>query len=74
MRKLDQAPERGRPGIEGCRPGIDLRDVTETACQRLQQLFLLLRRTDKDARLVHAFPVEVVSDYNGIKPEAWSLA
>ena len=49
-----------------------MRDVTETACQRLQQLFLLLRRTDKDARLVHAFPVEVVSDYNGIKPEAWS--
>jgi hypothetical protein len=40
MRKLDQSLKRGRPGIEGCRPGFDVRDVVETACQRLQQLFL----------------------------------
>jgi hypothetical protein len=40
MRKLDQAPERGRPGIERCRPGIDVRDVLESACQRFQHRFL----------------------------------
>ena len=43
MRELDEALQRGRPGIEGCRPGIDLRDVFETVRQRLKQLFLLAR-------------------------------
>jgi hypothetical protein len=40
MRKLDEASECGGPWIEGCRPGIYVRDVFETACQRLQQLLL----------------------------------
>jgi hypothetical protein len=41
MRKLDEASECGGPWMEGCRPRIDVRDVFETACQRLQQLLLL---------------------------------
>jgi hypothetical protein len=41
MRKLEQADQCGGPWIEGCRPGFYVRDVVETACQRLQQLFLL---------------------------------
>ena len=40
MRKLEEADQCGGPWIEGCRPGIDVRDVFETACQRLQQLLL----------------------------------
>ena len=41
MRKLEEAVQCGGPWIEGCRPGIYVRDVFETACQRLQQLLLL---------------------------------
>ena len=41
MRKLDEALQCGGPRIEGCRPGIDVRDVFETTRQRLQQLLLL---------------------------------
>ena len=41
VRKLEEALQRGGPGIEGCRPGLHVRDVFETACQRLQQLLLL---------------------------------
>jgi hypothetical protein len=56
MRKLDEALQCGRPRIERCRPGIHVRDVTETACERLQQLLLLSRRAKEDARFVHVFP------------------
>ena len=55
MRKLEEAFQRGGPRIEGCRPGFDVRDVFETARQRLQQLLLLSRRAQEDARLVHPF-------------------
>ena len=41
MRKLEEAFQRGGPGIEGCRPGFYVRDVFETARQCLQQLLLL---------------------------------
>jgi hypothetical protein len=40
MRKLEEAAQCGAPWIEGCRPGNYVRDVFETACQRLQQLLL----------------------------------
>ena len=40
MRKLEEAAQCGGPWIEGCRPGNDMRDVFETACQRIQQLLL----------------------------------
>ena len=55
MRELEEAVQRGGPGIEGRRPGLDVRDVFETAGQRLQQLLLLSRRAEEDARLVHPF-------------------
>src|SRR5687767_5794070 len=54
MRQLDQAVQRGGPGIEGCRPGIHVRHVLETARQRLEQLRLLARRAKEDAMFVHA--------------------
>jgi hypothetical protein len=41
MGKLEEALQRGGPGIEGCRPGFYVRDVFETACQCLEQLLLL---------------------------------
>src|SRR5262245_4172865 len=40
MRELDEALERGGPRLEGCRPGIYVRDAFQTACQRLQQFSL----------------------------------
>ena len=40
MRKLEEAGQCGGPWIEGCRPGFYVRDVFETARQRLQQLLL----------------------------------
>jgi hypothetical protein len=40
MRKLEEADQCGGPRIEGCRPGIYMRDVFETACQRLHELLL----------------------------------
>jgi hypothetical protein len=43
MRKLDEASKRGRPWIEGRRPGIDMADILESARQRLQQLRLFSR-------------------------------
>jgi hypothetical protein len=39
--QLEEAFEGRGPGIEGCRPGLDARDVLETSRQRLQQLLLL---------------------------------
>jgi hypothetical protein len=41
MRKLEESVQCGGSGIEGCRPWFYVRDVFETACQRLQQLLLL---------------------------------
>ena len=41
MGKLEEAGKRAGAWIEGCRPGFYLRDVFETARQRLQQLLLL---------------------------------
>jgi hypothetical protein len=32
MRELDEALERGGPRLEGCRPGIYVRDAFQTAC------------------------------------------
>jgi hypothetical protein len=43
------------PGLKECGPGIYVRDVFETACQRLQQLLLHCRRAKEDAGLVHPF-------------------
>ena len=40
MRKLEEAGQCGSPWIKGCRPRIYLRDVFETACQRLHQFLL----------------------------------
>src|SRR5215217_1967097 len=54
MRKLDKPLQRCRPRIEGCCPGLYLRDFFETTCQRLQEFLLLSRRAKKDAGLVHA--------------------
>ena len=55
MRKLEKAGQCAGPGIEGCRPGLHVGDVFETARQPLQQLLLHSRRTKKDARLAHPF-------------------
>ena len=41
MGKLEEASKRAGAWIEGCRPGLDMRDVFEAACQSLQQLLLL---------------------------------
>ena len=61
-----EAFQCGGPGIEGRRPGFDVRDVFETARQRLQQLLLLSRRAQEDARLVHPFlPTDGVSMVRG---------
>jgi hypothetical protein len=51
--ELEETFQRGRPGIEGCRPWFDARDVTKTARQRLKQAFLFPRRTQENPRLVH---------------------
>jgi hypothetical protein len=56
MGKLDQALQRGRPGVERRRPRIDMRNIGEAARQSIQQPFLLSRRTEKDTRLVHLLP------------------
>jgi hypothetical protein len=40
MRKLEEASKCAGAWIEGCRPGFYVRDVFETARQRLQQLLL----------------------------------
>jgi len=40
-RQIEEAFQRGGPGIEGCRPGFDVRDVFKAARQCLQQLRLL---------------------------------
>src|SRR5215218_8164459 len=42
------------PGVERGRPGLDVGDVHEPARDRLEQFGLLARRSDEDARLVHA--------------------
>src|SRR5712664_3317321 len=55
MRELEEAFQRGGPGMEGRRPGIHVRDAVETARQRLQQLLLFSRGAEEDARLVHPF-------------------
>ena len=41
MRELEEALQCGGPWIEGCRPWLYVRDIFETAGQRLQQLLLL---------------------------------
>src|SRR5262245_60972979 len=56
LRELQETLECRGPGIEGRRPRFHVRDVFETTCQRLQQLRLLPRRAQEDARLVHAWP------------------
>ena len=43
MGELEEAAERGGPGMEGGRPGLDMGDVVEAARQRVQQLLLLPR-------------------------------
>ena len=53
VRELDEPLERRRPGIEGGRPGIDVRAILEAARQRLDQLGLLAGRAEKDSRLFH---------------------
>src|SRR5207244_4429692 len=45
--------EGGPPGVERRRPRLDVGDVLETARDRLDQLRLLARRPEEDARLVH---------------------
>ena len=40
MRELEEALQGGGPGTEGCRPGFDVGDVLETACQPPQQFLL----------------------------------
>src|SRR5688572_1647651 len=40
-RQLQEPLQCGGPGIEGRRPRFYVRDVFETACERLQQLCLL---------------------------------
>ena len=55
MRQLDETVQRAGPGSQGCGPGFDMRDVLEASGQRLQQLHLLSRRAEKDARFVHTF-------------------
>ena len=55
MRKLDETVQRGRARIEGCRPGIDMRDVFEAPRQRLHQFLLRCRRTQENTWLIHLF-------------------
>ena len=66
--KLDEAFQRGDPGIEARHPGFDIGDLFETACQHLQQLRLLSRRAQEYARLVH--PVLPLA---GRGPAPWIL-
>lgn len=40
LSEFKEAFQCRRPWIEGCHPGFDARDVTETACQCLKQLLL----------------------------------
>jgi hypothetical protein len=51
--ELDQSVEGGSPRVERGRPGLDVGDVREPACDRLEQFGLLARRPEEDARLVH---------------------
>ena len=69
MRKLDEAIQRGGPGIEGCRPGINVRDVLETARQGLQQLCLLPRRAKEDARFGHPLLPKATPRRAGLGPD-----
>src|SRR5262249_10477690 len=55
MRELEEPFQCRGPGIERARPGLYVRDVLKTPRQRLQQLLLLRRRAQEEARLVHAF-------------------
>jgi hypothetical protein len=41
MRELNETLQRGRPRIEGCRPGFYVRHLLQAMRQRLQQLLLL---------------------------------
>jgi len=52
--ELDEPVERGTPWVERGQPGLDVGDVLESARYRLEQLGLLARRPEEDARLVHA--------------------
>src|SRR5207247_855574 len=72
MRELEEALQGGGPGIERSRPGFNVRDVCETAGQRLQQLLLLSRRAQEDARLVHPFLQDRVIETRTGMPRAAS--
>ena len=52
--ELDKPVEGGSPRIERGRPGLDVGDVAEPACNRLEQFGLLARGPEENARLVHA--------------------
>ena len=52
--ELDKPVEGGPPRVERGRPGLDVGDVLEPARDRLEQFGLLARRSEEDARLVHA--------------------
>jgi hypothetical protein len=52
--ELDEPVEGGPPRVERGRPGLDVDDVLEPARDRLEQIRLLARRPEEDARLVHA--------------------
>jgi hypothetical protein len=41
--QLEKSIQRGGPGIELCRPGMDVRAVFQAARQRVQQLLLRFR-------------------------------
>ena len=56
MRELEEPLQCGGPRIERSGPGFYPRDVFKTARQRLQQLLLLSRRAEEDARFVHPIP------------------
>jgi hypothetical protein len=52
-RELEQASQSRRSRIEDGRPGLDMRDVFEAAGERLQQLRLTARRSEKNTGLIH---------------------
>ena len=54
LRELDEPVEGGTSRVERRRPGLDVGDVLEPARDRLEQLGLLARRPEEDARLVQA--------------------
>ena len=51
--EFDEPVERVPPWVERGHPGLNVGDVPERACDRLEQFCLFSRRSEEDTRLVH---------------------